>query len=143
MAVAVEADDSLTGANYHAIERGDLASGPRHDIEPPPLAQDDFAAVVDEPEAIEEPAEEEIETPVEDEADDAEDRSPAREGRESRESREGGPTTATAAAPASPAAARRRSRALAKASRPTRRSRPTTDSRWWRRSAAISTRRCP
>ena len=45
--VTVEADDSLTGANYHAIERGEPATGPKPEA-PPPLAQDDFVTVVDE-----------------------------------------------------------------------------------------------
>ncbi len=76
VAISVEADDTLTGANYHAIERGELATGPRHDIEPTPLAQDDFATIVDEPA----PVEEEIETRVDDEGEEPEDEAPGREG---------------------------------------------------------------
>ena len=80
VAISVEADDTLTGANYHAIERGEPATGPRHDIEPAPLAQDDFATIVDEPA----PIEDEIETRVDDEGEEPEDEAPAREGPGSR-----------------------------------------------------------
>ena len=65
--VAIEADDTLTGSNYHAIERGELATGAKHEIEPPPLAQDDFATIVDEPLPVEEEDEEESEAREEDE----------------------------------------------------------------------------
>ena len=82
VAVAIEADDTLTGANYHAIDRGEPATGPRRDIEPEALAQDDFATIVDEPAPIEEPIEDEVETSIEDEGEEAEDRAPAHEGRE-------------------------------------------------------------
>ena len=82
VAVAIEADDTLTGANYHAIDRGEPATGPRRDIEPEALAQDDFATIVDEPAPIEEPIEDEVETSIEDESEEAEDRAPAHEGRE-------------------------------------------------------------
>ena len=34
VAIAIEADDTLTGANYHAIERGELASGVKSESEP-------------------------------------------------------------------------------------------------------------
>ena len=81
VAISVEADDTLTGATYHAIDRGELATGPRHDIEPAPLAQDDFATIVDEPA----PIEDEIETRVDDEGEERDDEAPAREGRESQE----------------------------------------------------------
>ncbi len=64
--VTVEADDTLTGANYHAIERGEPATGVKA-IEPPPLAQDDFASIVNEPVPAEEAFEEPIETPEDDE----------------------------------------------------------------------------
>ncbi|RBP03062.1 RNAse E [Roseiarcus fermentans] len=81
VAVSVEADDTLTGATYHAIDRGELAVGPRRDLEPAPLAQDEFAAVVDEPAPIEEAVEEEFETLVEEEGgDEPEDRASARDG---------------------------------------------------------------
>src|SRR5208282_2316610 len=42
VAIAIEADDTLTGANYHAIERGEIATGVKGAAEPPPPAQDDF-----------------------------------------------------------------------------------------------------
>ena len=66
--VTVEADDTLTGANYHAIERGEPASGMKGAVEPTPLAQDDFATIVDEPATIGEEFDEESEARVEDEA---------------------------------------------------------------------------
>jgi ribonuclease E len=78
VAISVEADDMLTGANYHAIDRGELATGPRHDIEPVPLAQDDFTTIVDEPA----PIEDEIETRVDEEGEEPEDEAPGRESRE-------------------------------------------------------------
>ena len=89
VAVAVEADDTLTGANYHAIDRGEPATGPRREIEPTPLAQDDFATIVDEPGAIEEPFEDEIETRVEDEAEEPDERGAEREGRDGGSADEG------------------------------------------------------
>jgi ribonuclease E len=83
VAITVEADDTLTGANYHAIDRGEPATGPRREIEPAPLAQDDFATIVDEPPPVEEAVEDEIETPpVEDEGEEPEDRAASREARE-------------------------------------------------------------
>ncbi len=82
VAVAIEADDTLTGANYHAIDRGEPATGTRRDIEPEALAQDDFATIVDEPAPIEEPIEDEVKTSIEDDDEEAEDRAPAHEGRE-------------------------------------------------------------
>jgi ribonuclease E len=48
-AIAVEADDTLTGPNYHAIERGEPAVGVKSEIEPPKSLVDDFATVVEEP----------------------------------------------------------------------------------------------
>ena len=67
VAITIEADDTLMGANYHAIERGEPAMGAKGEIEPTPLAQDDFATVVDEPARIAEAVEEESETLAEDE----------------------------------------------------------------------------
>jgi len=52
VAIVVEADDTLTGANYHAIERGELAVGVKGEVEPPKSITDDFAAIVEEPEPI-------------------------------------------------------------------------------------------
>ncbi len=66
--VTVEADDTLTGANYHAIERGELASGVKGGAEPSPPAREDIPAIVDEPGLFEEIAEEESEGVVEDAA---------------------------------------------------------------------------
>ena len=63
VAIAVEADDTLTGSNYHAIERGELATGVKRDAEATPLAQDDFVTVIDEP-------------PAEDESEDSNELSP-------------------------------------------------------------------
>jgi ribonuclease E len=61
IAITVEADDTLTGANYYAIERGEIATGVKGAAEPPPLEQDDFATTVDEPALFEEGSEEERE----------------------------------------------------------------------------------
>jgi ribonuclease E len=88
VAISVEADDTLTGSNYHAIDRGELATGPRREIEPAPLAQDDFATIVDEA-PTEEPIEDEAETPVEEEGEELQGREPAREGREGGTAEEG------------------------------------------------------
>jgi ribonuclease E len=56
--VTIEADEALTGSNYHAIERGEMATGARGEAEPPPLAQDDFATIIDEPAPLQEALEE-------------------------------------------------------------------------------------
>ncbi|WP_457795548.1 Rne/Rng family ribonuclease [Methylocystis sp. S23] len=42
--ITVAADDTLTGANYHALERGELASGPRVSTAPAPLRVDSVRA---------------------------------------------------------------------------------------------------
>ncbi len=79
--ITVAADDTLTGATYHALERGELASGPRIPAAPAPLRVDSIRA---------EPIEEEIleeETLVEEEDAEAEAEVRAggrREGREPR-----------------------------------------------------------
>ena len=58
--VTVVADDTLTGAVYHALERGELASGPRLPLAPAPLRVDSIAvAPLDEEELIEAEANEE------------------------------------------------------------------------------------
>jgi ribonuclease E len=62
--ITIESDDTLTGANYHAIERGEIASGVKGSVEPPTLARDEFATIVDEPPLLEEEAEEESEPPA-------------------------------------------------------------------------------
>ena len=66
IAITIELDDTLTGANYHAIERGEIASGVKGSAEPPPLARDDFATIVDEPALFEEGMEDS--EPIADEA---------------------------------------------------------------------------
>ncbi len=58
VAVVIEADDTLTGANYHAIERGELATGVKGEGESARPLADDLAAVVEEPAPIEEDIEE-------------------------------------------------------------------------------------
>jgi ribonuclease E len=58
VAIVVEADDTLTGANYHAIERGEPAAGVKIEVEPPKSLADDFAAIVEEPASVEEDSEE-------------------------------------------------------------------------------------
>lgn len=52
--ITVAADDTLTGAVYHALERGELASGPRLPLTPAPLRVDSIAvAPLDEEELAE------------------------------------------------------------------------------------------
>jgi ribonuclease E len=64
--IVVEADDTLTGANYHAIERGEPAVGVKSEVEPPKLLADDFAAIVEEPAPLEEELKEILEAPSQD-----------------------------------------------------------------------------
>jgi len=80
--ITVAADDTLTGAIYHALERGELASGPRLPVTPAPLRVDSLAvAPLDE----EEFAETEV---IEEEAAEAiEDYAPAMNGRPRRDDR--------------------------------------------------------
>jgi ribonuclease E len=54
VAIVVEADDMLTGANYHAIERGEPAAGLKSEAEPAKSLADDFVAIVEEPGPVEE-----------------------------------------------------------------------------------------
>jgi ribonuclease E len=61
VAVVIEADDTLTGSNYHAIERGEPATGFRGEPEAPSLPAEDLAAVAEEPVPIDEDFEDEIE----------------------------------------------------------------------------------
>ncbi|MBV8442691.1 MAG: ribonuclease E/G, partial [Hyphomicrobiales bacterium] len=61
VAVVIEADDTLTGSNYHAIERGEPATGSRGEPEAPSLPAEDLAAVAEEPAPIDEDFEDEIE----------------------------------------------------------------------------------
>ncbi len=73
--ITVAADDSLTGANYHALERGELASGPRVAPAQAPLRVDSIRAEPLEDDAIEE---EEVAEPEETEETEA---APRREAR--------------------------------------------------------------
>jgi ribonuclease E len=61
VAVVIEADDTLTGSNYHAIERGEPATGLRGEPEAPSLPAGDSATVSEEPAPIDEDIEDEIE----------------------------------------------------------------------------------
>jgi ribonuclease E len=54
--ITVAADDSLTGANYHALERGELASGPRLPSAPAPLRVDSLRVEPLEDDILEEEA---------------------------------------------------------------------------------------
>ena len=63
VAVAVEADDTLTAANYHAIERGEPATGVKIESEPPRPPADDLMTIVEEPAPLEEDEEEIFEAP--------------------------------------------------------------------------------
>jgi ribonuclease E len=63
VAIAIEADDTLTGANYHAIERGEPAVGVKSEVERPKSLADDFATIVEEPAPVEEDPEEIPEAP--------------------------------------------------------------------------------
>jgi len=63
VAVAVEADDSLTAANYHAIERGEPATGVKIESEPPRVPAEDLMTIVEEPAPLEEDEEEIFEAP--------------------------------------------------------------------------------
>jgi ribonuclease E len=63
VAIVVEADDTLTGANYHTIERGEPAAGVKSEIEPPKSLVDDFATIVEEAAPADEEPEEISETP--------------------------------------------------------------------------------
>src|SRR5271155_5657802 len=58
VAIVAEADHTLTGANYHAIERGEPAAGEKSEAGPPKSLADDFAAIVEEPMPVEEDSEE-------------------------------------------------------------------------------------
>jgi ribonuclease E len=52
--IVVEADDeTLTGANYHTIERGELATGVKSEPEPAKSLADDIAPIIEEPVPVE------------------------------------------------------------------------------------------
>ncbi|MGA8715472.1 MAG: Rne/Rng family ribonuclease [Roseiarcus sp.] len=61
VAVVIEADDMLTGSSYHAIERGEPATGIRGEAEAPSLPVEDLATIADEPAPIEEDLEDDNE----------------------------------------------------------------------------------
>ena len=63
VAVVVEADDTLTGSNYHAIERGEPATGVKIESEPPRLPAEDVTTIVEELTRVEEDEEEILEAP--------------------------------------------------------------------------------
>jgi ribonuclease E len=79
--IMVAADDTLTGVNYHAFERGELATGVRADEPPTDLTKYDYPAAADE--------EVEDEIPVEDEEES--DRVDAESGETSEDEAEGRP----------------------------------------------------
>jgi ribonuclease E len=66
VAIVVEADDTLTGANYHAIERGEPATGVKIDSEPLGPPAEDVATIVEEQAPVEEDEEELLEAPSQD-----------------------------------------------------------------------------
>ncbi len=101
--VTVEADDTLTGANYHEIERGEPAAGVKSEAEAPPVPVDDFVGTAEEAAPVQESFEDEIE---------AEDESPAEEkpGRRSRGRRIGRRGRGRPSPPAPAATAWRRPR---------------------------------
>ena len=53
IAVIVEADDTLTGANYHAIERGEPATGVKSEGEPAKSLADNIAPIIEEEPPVE------------------------------------------------------------------------------------------
>ncbi len=52
--ILVEAEDTLTGANYHAIERGEPATGVKSEPETAKSLADDLAPIAEEPAPVEE-----------------------------------------------------------------------------------------
>jgi ribonuclease E len=66
VAIVVEADDTLTGANYHALERGELATGVKIDSEPLGPPQEDTTTIVEEQAPVEEDEEQLLEAPSQD-----------------------------------------------------------------------------
>ena len=59
--IVVDADDTLTGANYHAIERGEPATGVKSEGEPAKSLADDIAPIIEELPPIEPEDEETLE----------------------------------------------------------------------------------
>ena len=66
VAVLVEADDTLTGANYHAIERGEPATGVKSEPETAKSLAEDIAPIAEEPSPVEAEDEEVLEASDED-----------------------------------------------------------------------------
>jgi ribonuclease E len=67
VAITVEADDTLTGASYHAIERGEPATGVKSDAELAKPSAEDIAPMIEEAAApLEAEEEDAAETPGED-----------------------------------------------------------------------------
>ena len=64
VAIIVEADDTLTGASYHAIERGELATGVKIEAEPVKSPAEDITPIIEEAQ-VEAEEEEALETPGE------------------------------------------------------------------------------
>ena len=64
VAITIEADDTLTGTNYHVIERGEIATGLKSGDEHPPSPQDGFAAGVEQLPYDEEPEGENEQAPA-------------------------------------------------------------------------------
>ena len=133
VAVTIEADDTLTGANYHAIERGEPAAGVRVNVELAPPPADDPVIIADDAAPIEESFEDDVE---------AEDENPAEEHRRrrSRGRRDRPRIVRPVAGGAGAGAGAEGTARLAKALRPTRPSRLTTVSPWSPKSAAICRR---
>ena len=63
--IVVEADDALTGANYHAIERGEPATGVKSEPEPVNAPAEDITPIIEEAATIEAEDEEALEAPGE------------------------------------------------------------------------------
>ncbi|HEY1780757.1 MAG TPA: Rne/Rng family ribonuclease [Roseiarcus sp.] len=63
--IVVEADDALTGANYHAIERGEPATGVKSEAEPVNAPAEDIAPIIEEAAMVEADDEEALEGPGE------------------------------------------------------------------------------
>ena len=63
--IIVEADDALTGANYHAIERGEPAAGVKSEAEPVKSPAEDITPIIEEAATIEAEDEETLEAPGE------------------------------------------------------------------------------
>ncbi len=63
--IVVEADDALTGANYHAIERGEPATGVKSEPEPVNAPAEDITPIIEEAATIEADDEEALEAPGE------------------------------------------------------------------------------